>query len=553
MVSFQCEACGDIFTKKKLDPHRSQCRGASFTCIDCMVHFQGTQYRAHTSCMSEAQKYQGALYREKPGKQQKKGQNGHNTPNHKGNPNANKQPRVEDASDGDNVNANVAPPPAPTPPPVGEAKPTSKALANSGQPINVFDYLVTDETPNASKVTLAPKDGSKEQMSMVAHARSVFEPSNALAKLDTKTDDEGNYDVAYEENGFSYGADPIPPSMYPNAVPNVSTEFVTPAPKKTKKERRKDEKRASGSVSEKKRKRGQEEPFSSPQQDVDTPMLDAPSSVINNAGTPVLAHSGLTGGLNRMMRSPSNDIDDSPNLDRQPYHDASSPIKRTRRNGKDTKDRESASNGDPGLGISIKNRAERLVSSMFGGSVVSTSSNGADSTSRALVRTRRGSSSSADGALELRKKKSHRNRASDTHLERKSKRKSSNPTDGDRPSRRQKQSDERRRPDSRSPHRERQVTVYRASKPPARTEDALQREMATHFLGLVSRDSERGCSVHKALKRFHRDFSDEYDADRGRDQGRSRADRERRAEDEKELWRALRLRRNERGEIVVFV
>jgi cell growth-regulating nucleolar protein len=494
--------------------------------------------------MSEAQKYQGALYKEKPTKGQKKGQNGQNTPNQKGNgnanANANKQPRVEDASDGDNSKAH-APPPAPTPPPAGEGKATSDALAKTDKPINVFDYLVTEDTPNASKVTLAPKDTPKEQMSMVAHARSVFEPSNALAKLDTKTDDEGHYDVAYEENGFSYGADPIPPSMYSNDVPNVSTEFVTPAPKKTKKERRKEEKRSSASASEKKRKRGQENP-SSPQPDLDTPMLDAPSSVINNAGTPVLAHSGLTGGLNRMMRSPS--PDDSPDLHRQSYHDASSPIKRTRRNGKDTK--ESHSNGDAGLGISIKNRAERLVTSMFGGSVVSTSSAGNDSNSRALVRTRRGSSSSADGALEIRKKKSHRSRhASDAHTERKAKRKSSNPTDGDRPSRRQKQSDERRRPDSRSPHRERQVTVYRASKPPARTNDEFSREMAEMFLDIVAErgDSERGCSVNKALKRFHREFEDPGDV----------GSREIRAENEKDLWRALRLRRNERGEIVVFV
>ncbi|KAJ5577967.1 uncharacterized protein N7459_006931 [Penicillium hispanicum] len=546
MVSFSCEGCGDVLTKKKLDPHRNQCRGASFTCIDCMVHFRGTEYQSHTACMSEAQKYQGALYKEKPGKGPKKGQN---TPNQKAksNPNArNQQPRVEDASDTDNTKATAPPPPAPSPPPVAESKPTAEALANGGKPVNVFDYLVTDETPNASKVSLA---APKEQMTMVNHAPSLFEPSNALARLDTKTDDEGHYDVAYEENGYSYGADPIPPSMYSKDVPNVSAEFVTPAPKK-KKDRRKEEKRASGSVSEKKRKRGQEETFSSPQHDVDTPMMDAPSSVVNNAGTPLLQHSGLTGGLNRMMRSPSPDGDDTPDHGHQTYQDASSPIKRTRRNGKET-------HGDPGLGISIKNRAERLVSSMFGGSgsVVSAGSGASNEPNpRALVRTRRGSSSSADEHLEVRKKKSHRSRNPDPHADaRKSKRKSSNPTDGDRPSRRQKQSDERRRSDSRSPHRERQVTVYKQSKPPARSEDVLQREMAAHFLSLVARDSERGCSIHKALKRFHRDFTDEYDADRGRDHGRSRADRERRSEDEKDLWRALRLRRNDRGEIVVFV
>ncbi|KAJ5663903.1 hypothetical protein N7507_004634 [Penicillium longicatenatum] len=522
MVSFQCEGCGDVLTKKKLDPHRGQCRGATFTCIDCMVHFYGTEYRAHTSCMTEDQKYQGALYKEKPAKN-KKGQNNANNKNANQNQ-RNQQPRVEDE---------YAPPPrAPTPPPATEAKPTADAMADGGKSVNVFDYLVTDETPNASKASLALP---KEQMTMVAEAPSLFEPSTALANLDAKTDDEGNYDIAYEENGFSYGADPISPSVYPNNGPNFSTEFVTPAPKK-KKDRRKEEKRVSGSVSEKKRKRGRENSLS-PQQEIDTPMMDAPSSVINNAGTPILAHSGLTGGLNRMMRSPSHEMEDTP-AGQRAYKDVSSPIKRSRRNAKEV-----SGNSDAGLGISIKNRAGRLVSSMFSGtgSVISASSGGHEG-SRDVGR--RGSASSGDMQLDVRKKKSHRSEHDES---RKSKRKSSNPTDGDRPPRRLKQAEE-------SPRREsRQVTVYQHSKPPARTDDVLQREMASHFLALVSRDSERGCSINKALKRFHRDFSAEYDDDRGRDNGRSGADRERRSEDEKDLWRALRLRRNDRGEIVVFV
>lgn len=489
-------------------------------------------------------------------KNQKKGQNA------KSNPNARSmQPRVEDASDGDYVKTNAPPPPAPTPPPASEAKKPT-ALTKPEKPVNVFDYLVTDETPNASKASLA---APKEPMTMVAHAPSVFEPSKALARLDARTDDEGNYEVAYEENGFSYGADPIPPNMYQDRIPNVSTEFVTPAPKK-KKDRRREDKNAPGTVSEKKRKRGHGEELSSPQQDLDTPMLDVPSSVVNNAGTPILSHSGLTGGLNRMMRSPSQDAVDEHEHARRQYQDTSSPIKRTRRNGKESKEIKEAKD-DAGLGISIKNRAERLVSSMFGGSAVSGSSaGGTEVTSKALVRTRRGSSSSADGGqqLQVRKsKKAHRSRnVSDSYghgasEHRKSKRKSSNPTDGDRPSRRLKQIDERRGSDrshSHSPHRDhnRQVTVYRHAKD--MTDEDLQRELARHFLALVTtRDSERGCSIQKALKRFHRDLSDEYDADRGRDHGRSRADRERRAEDEKDLFRALKLRRNDRGEIVLFV
>lgn len=35
-------------TKKKLDPHRNRCHGASFTCIDCMTYFPGVEYRSHT-------------------------------------------------------------------------------------------------------------------------------------------------------------------------------------------------------------------------------------------------------------------------------------------------------------------------------------------------------------------------------------------------------------------------------------------------------------------------------------------------------------------------
>jgi cell growth-regulating nucleolar protein len=488
--------------------------------------------------MSEAQKYQGALYKEKPQKG-KKGQNNAQQ-NAKQTPHArNQQPRVEDGSDGEGLK-NAPPPPAPTPPPAGEARTPALAPVND-KPVNVFDYLVTDETPNASKVSLATP---KEQMKMKSNAKSVFEPSESLTRVETNpnTDDEGkNYDVAYQENGFSYGAGHIPHTEVP---PNGSIEFVTPAPKK-KKDRRREEK-APGSVSEKKRKRGQAEVLSTPREEVDTPMMDAPSSIINNAGTPMLQHSGLTGGLNRMMHSPSVDGDDSPETSRRAYQDASSPIKRSRRNGK-----EANGNGDPGLGISMKNRAGRLVSSMFGGSAVSsTNSANGELNSKAVVRTRRGSSSSGDGQIEVRKsKKSHRSHADNHDESRKSKRKSSNPTDGDRPSRRLKQVDERRG----SADHDHQVTVYKQSRLPARTDEDLQRELAYHFLSLVSKDTERGCSLNKALKRFHRDLSDEYDADRGRDHGRSRADRERRLDDEKDLFRALRLRRNDRGEIVLFI
>ncbi|KAL0253986.1 hypothetical protein I308_101365 [Cryptococcus tetragattii IND107] len=63
MVSFQCDACADTVKKPKLDQHRSRCF-ASFTCLDCSKTFKNpSEYKGHTSCISEAEKYQGALYK----------------------------------------------------------------------------------------------------------------------------------------------------------------------------------------------------------------------------------------------------------------------------------------------------------------------------------------------------------------------------------------------------------------------------------------------------------------------------------------------------------
>jgi cell growth-regulating nucleolar protein len=65
MVSFICDQCQDTVKKPKLDRHRQQCYGASFTCVDCNQHFAGTSYRDHVTCISEAEKYQKSLFRGK--------------------------------------------------------------------------------------------------------------------------------------------------------------------------------------------------------------------------------------------------------------------------------------------------------------------------------------------------------------------------------------------------------------------------------------------------------------------------------------------------------
>ncbi|KAJ3030027.1 UNVERIFIED_CONTAM: hypothetical protein HDU68_010376 [Siphonaria sp. JEL0065] len=82
MVSFVCEACQETLKKQKLDQHKQRCHYAQFTCVDCSVTFQGNDYKAHTSCISEAEKYQKSVYKapKKQQQQQKQAQSTTITP-----------------------------------------------------------------------------------------------------------------------------------------------------------------------------------------------------------------------------------------------------------------------------------------------------------------------------------------------------------------------------------------------------------------------------------------------------------------------------------------
>lgn len=60
MVSFVCDTCQNTFKKNKLQQHAARCP-AVFSCIDCSTTFHGAAYMAHTSCVSEVEKYQGKM------------------------------------------------------------------------------------------------------------------------------------------------------------------------------------------------------------------------------------------------------------------------------------------------------------------------------------------------------------------------------------------------------------------------------------------------------------------------------------------------------------
>ncbi|CCG80834.1 Putative uncharacterized protein [Taphrina deformans PYCC 5710] len=72
MVTFSCDSCNDTVKKPKANQHAQRCR-AGLTCIDCSKTFYSGDWSVHNSCISEAEAYQGALY--KPTKKELKRKN----------------------------------------------------------------------------------------------------------------------------------------------------------------------------------------------------------------------------------------------------------------------------------------------------------------------------------------------------------------------------------------------------------------------------------------------------------------------------------------------
>jgi cell growth-regulating nucleolar protein len=59
MVSFNCNKCGDVVKKPKVQSHAAQCGTGGYSCVDCMVQFDLNTIANHRECVSETTKYQG--------------------------------------------------------------------------------------------------------------------------------------------------------------------------------------------------------------------------------------------------------------------------------------------------------------------------------------------------------------------------------------------------------------------------------------------------------------------------------------------------------------
>ena len=377
------------------------------------------------SCISEAQKYQGALYKEKP----KRKSVSISAPS--------KHAYVEDAPEYESQAITIVQtlPRAPSPP-------APSAIMTTAS-IDVFSYLVTEETPNASRISIQTP---KEQMKMVKNAQSLFTTNNA------SSEDESEWDSEEME----YGADPVPTRTY---------EYQTPAPKVSIPERK-------NSSTDKKRKRQVEE-LDLTQARRSSHELDEEMPDVDESGKPIL-HSGLTGGLSRMLSTAR--FPPSPEY--------------------------SAGSGPEPSPPSPAKRKRATIAGTIMGAIVEKRGRAANGQLVRIRKPRRASD-------ESRPRKHHR-----PH---KSAREDSN--DG-------LKAIEYHRNPSPNPTAVNQVVVYE--------------RRAEMFLSFVTKgpESEAGCSMNKALKRYHRERGE-----RGMDK----------QEEEKELFKCLRLKRNDRGEIVVIL
>ncbi|KAL9102092.1 MAG: hypothetical protein Q9163_002715 [Psora crenata] len=408
-----------------------------------MTHFRGTSYRAHTSCITEDQKYQGALYKEKSAKK-----------TIKLSPTQSQVPRkayVEDAPDADNTNAVSivsAPPEAPDPPSAVPQTPN----------VNVFDFLVMEETPDSSKVSLAPR-----------HQKSADYTPSVIGSDVGRKESIAEHDPGYDKYGFSYGKDPIPSTQRKNR-PKV--EYFTPAPKDLHEDLIRHEARHNRhqtASTDRKRKRMQVEELDLAAARL--PSQESDDVFMSDAPTPAL-HTGLTGGLNRLLSK--SEFPPSPDY----------------------------SNGDP----EPQTPVQRSKPSSFSHTRIS------------------------------RQRDRTNPPASSTVLVRVKKRRTS---DESRPRKKHHRSSHRHHEDSQAPTEKPRHRAIEYSSPPAQDSQQLVvlRSLPELFMSLVTKGekSKRGMSVHKALKRYHRE--------------RRRVGKE---GDEKELWKGLRLRRNDRGEVVLF-
>ena len=525
---------------------------------------------------------------------------------------------VQDVSEGGTVAIVDVPPRAPSPPPPPGALEGRGAATPAA--VNVFDFLV-DETSSPAK-DVAPA----QQLLPTARDERVSRvhetPYNSYRFHDARHD--GIHDPHYMEQGFSYGASPIahePGIQRYDSSLHLALEpanYTTPAPGRGSismpDARSYYEDNGTGRRrSTNKRKRNNVEELNLARHgpleymEGDQVMTDAPP----------LLQSGLTGGLNRLLTrpdfppSPDYSGGDGENEEATPL----APLKRSKHSKSSTRsaiDRDRGGHKPERRIVRIVKESTRKSSSESQQSNQSQSLRGGEGEHTSISRSRRRHkhhSAEPGEHRDRRDRERHRSRrdreGSEQHQSRRRRRRHSSSSPHRSNNHKTLKAIEYHGRSSRSPSnsqnggnngenqqlilRKTAITASASASAVGRTSQLDATAFAQLFLSFVTKgpDSEKGCSVNKALKRFHREVaagaaagggvggggvggSDENDgAAVGGGGGNANANANanakngtgssgisssaRKAEEEKELFRALRMRRNDRGEIVVFM
>lgn len=415
---------------------------------------------------------------------------------------------VEDAPEGDEGNAVAVvdvPPRAPTPPPAAPA-----AVEETPENVNVFDYLVTDSTPNASKMQL----GAPDERKMVGNGNRDSQYSQFS---------NGTGSQQYLQHGFSYGPAPVEPSFQrydswqnmadnPRGNASMPPPLTTPGPRserKEKKERHTDKKR--------KRQQVEELDLSSAKRPSsrDKDALEAPGSVQLGGGR--VLHSGLTGGLNKLVTDSQEYYDDRIEAGPTPI----SPTKRTKR------DRDGSTKDDKRKSSYTSYTTQIIKPSSLSGKERERTK---EDKHRRPESSYRSSDRSANTIYYDDKHRSSHKASS--------RRRDSTPSISS--SADYHASRSRPKSIAHSSHYSERPQSVQPSAHNAVVTNGHYASKAEMFLSFCQKgpESERGCSINKALKRYHRENGLKGDDEK--------------EEEDKELWKSLRVRRNERGEYVLF-
>ncbi|KAL1591479.1 hypothetical protein SLS60_011979 [Paraconiothyrium brasiliense] len=485
------------------------------------------------ACITEDQKYQGKLYRDP--KQNKK-QSQHQKKDSVQQTSQALVPRnayVEDVADADNGAVAIvdAPPRAPTPPPAAHSLGYNEQAAIEG--VNVFDFLDTSETP--ARARTRPADESRMIEDSMPPAYQEKEPKITVTdvmKFQVPEDDE------FAGNNFVYGDEPVRPSnerfdsSYNMREQDPQYSYTTPAPKSKHSRTKSREKNLDTTISKSERKRKRNSPAGldmslvRAQEERDTMMAEAP---------PIL-HSGLTGGLNRLLHSsqfPPTPDHSGDWVENSPL----SPMKRAKQGASKAflraqKDFEVQQEKDRKAEIKEERAREKEERKER-------------ERGRERERKDRKEIKASTALVKIRPKMKRRDdseRSSHKHREGERRRRRETDSSGSPPRpRKTVKAIEYRRSESQSSDvdNDRQLIVRpNGDVVPVKTEHEARAEL---FMSFVSKgpESERGMSVNKTLKRYHRERHD-YDHHVSK------------VDEEKELWKSLRLKRNDRGEIVLF-